>query len=254
MIAIVGNHRHGGSTFLSRHCDENGGLASIKKSASSLSGISSIINEIAGLCWYNDLKTRDKINFRIDSQLANYCSITIFPLGSYKKIPLKGGYIGNAKLIESLVSHYCCIWSDFKSLSPEFAPFHGDLSLVGNVLFNDEFEPLFIDWEHFSYAGAPIGFDAVSCVFEMLWYELALHGVVGCDCIRHAGDMLSLLRGRGLLADAFFTKPLRGMHIFMNDNRRLWAEQFNKMPILNYTVDQIVWMDNEINKVLTLAL
>lgn len=253
MIAIVGNHRHGGSTFLSRHCDENGTLVCIKKSASNSSGILSLLNEISGLSWYNNTKSRDKIPFRVDSQLVGYCSIAILPLRSYKKIPLKRGYIYNAKLISSLVSHYCHVWGNSRSLSPEFTPFHGDLSLVGNVLFDDQLEPLFIDWEHFSYAGAPIGFDAVSCVFEMLLYEMTLNGGIASNSLRHAGNMLLLLRGQGLLADVFSNNPLRGLLTFMNDNRNLWAGQYYKIPILKYTDDQIAWLDNEINKAMTLS-
>ena len=54
-----------------------------------------------------------------------------------------------------------------------YAPFHGDLSLVGNVMFNDKNEVLFVDWEQFNNNNKmPTGLDLMMTFIENVWYEI----------------------------------------------------------------------------------
>ena len=51
------------------------------------------------------------------------------------------------KYLDLTIKHYIEIWQKFKNNN--YAPFHGDLSLIGNVMFNNDDEVLFVDWEQF---------------------------------------------------------------------------------------------------------
>tara|TARA_Y100001968_G_C18968470_1_gene531125 strand:- start:100 stop:627 length:528 start_codon:yes stop_codon:yes gene_type:complete len=64
--------------------------------------------------------------------------------------------------VKSMIKHYFEVWSKEK-----YVPCHGDLTL-SNIIFNKNFCPRIIDWEHFNEQGNIWGFDICYFVLSSL--------------------------------------------------------------------------------------
>jgi len=236
---------------LSRNCShhssifvvEDYGLA-IYKSSSLPRGVNDLKNEILGYTWYNNFR-EDKIRVNVELETSHYIKIKIQYIDAIVPVISKG-YLENAVYIELAIKHYVSIWGGL-SCDLKNHPIHGDYSIEGNILFKGE-EVFIIDWEHFSDHGGRLGFDAIYLLFETLW----LDGTSNSKALNHVAKMIELLKVNDCIDLFFLNSPLESVISFMRDNQHIWGEQFQKMPILRYTKNNIEKIDSYINQRLSL--
>ena len=170
MKYIKGVHRHGSETFLIISKDQESlKTKSIIKSATTQKGINSITSEHKGINWYNS-QTSKKINAILEKQTKTYIKIRININEGFFNINTNVPYLKLKKYLDLTVKHYIEVWHNYKN--QKFAPFHGDLSLVGNVMFNNKDEVLFVDWEQFeNNLIMPTGLDPIMTIIENVWYR-----------------------------------------------------------------------------------
>ena len=245
MIALIKNHRHNSKTYVCIEYDSHGALNRIIKSSSHATGINNISSEIRGLNWYNDITgCLIKYDTYHIEETYIYLSIEIIKdLVNTKNTPSYSNYI---KYIPKVISHYCDVWSEVNS-DGRFSMLHGDLSLVGNVLFNNINSPIFIDWEHFHEHIAPVGFDALYCMFELIQFEIINENRLLDENLEHLLTMIKILRSRECIDCYLLDSPLESTINFMKDHDYLWGDQYSKFPILLFSDYHISYIDNYLN-------
>lgn len=242
MKALLGNHRHGAKTFLVFTYDGAKSPALIRKSASSSDGIKSLTNERRGIDWYNKTASVG-LEYEYKEFCDTYHSIDIrFNAGCHHP-RLGRGYLGAVKYLEKTMLHYCDVWRNCSSNVNELSPSHGDLSLVGNIIFDKNINPLFVDWEHFSLDVMPIGFDVVSCIFEIIYYETRKRPNLSIEVVEHAKGLLKNLHERGFLADIFLAIPLSSAIGAIKNNQNIWCGQHLKLPITKFNDYEVSLLD-----------
>lgn len=243
MISLLKNHQHHSSICFLEKCDNHYKKKWIIKSSSTISGIKDIVNELHGIDWYNT-KSNYKISYEICAQNKRYIKVRYAVVEGVIPPFSKKTYFHNVRYIEKVIEHYCHIWND--SLNKDNAPLHGDLSLLGNVLFVDDETPVFIDWEHFHPDATPIGFDALYFLFELVWFELQSTKKIIETSIDHLNEMVIKLIINGCLNKYYYKNPLESLNHFMRENKKYWAMQYYKMPTLLFTTEQIKTIDSRI--------
>lgn len=236
---IIRVHQHASEIILTRCVSEHS--VYYKKASYSPKGISEIKNEYDGYNWYFDrshLKDRVKINF----ETVGYCSIIIpnfdaLPCPEILKIEEVRDYGLRA------IDHYKEIWgtNDSKGLQP----IHGDYSLEGNILFNRT-DTYLIDWEHFNMSAAPLGFDILYMVFEIMKLKLK-------DSIPNANH-LNMVKKLIEYADKIgvVSKLYRGNYftLFLAEQEKIkfaWKDQYSKLPTTQFTELQTDAINNYFN-------
>lgn len=102
-----------------------------------------LINELNGFNWYLGEYRRKikKIKFKSKhNQKHNYID---YPLIKATKIPFWKTLSENREYIQILLDHYLKVWPKKNLIA-----YHGDLT-IGNVLFDNNYSPIVIDWEFF---------------------------------------------------------------------------------------------------------
>jgi hypothetical protein len=156
----------------------------------------------------------------------------------------KKTYHLNLSYIEKVIDHYCLVWGCYSENAK--VPLHGDFSLLGNIVFINDETPVVIDWEHFKLNVAPIGFDAMYFLFELIWFEASQTNNISDDNLTHLNKMLINLKSANCLNEIFINNPLEATRKFMLKNDNYWGSQFNKMPIMFFAKDQVDFIDNKI--------
>ena len=171
MKYIKSVHRHGSETFLLVVKDKKSlETKNIIKSSTSENGINSIKSEAEGIDWYNIL-SKNKISYKLERETINYYRININANKDFFNINFNPNYLKVKKYLDLAVIHYIEIWRNYKG--QDFAPLHGDMSLIGNVMFNKTDEVLFIDWEHFeNNLKVPTGLDIIIFLLENVFHDL----------------------------------------------------------------------------------
>ena len=161
MRELIRVGQHSSEIFLTR-CD-NKKHRFYQKSSYSQDGIRNLRAEVKGYEWYLD-KAKLNESVEVSCDIDGYFKLTI---PGFNASPC------NAKITISdcfnyairAIDHYYDIW--LSDIGSDYSPVHGDFSLEGNILFNQS-NVYIIDWEHFSPDAAPIGFDILFMVFELL--------------------------------------------------------------------------------------
>ncbi|MDA9148580.1 hypothetical protein N9O08_01595 [Alphaproteobacteria bacterium] len=247
MIALIKNNQHFSHNYVIMNYDTSNELTSIIKSASHKNGIKSVDAEICGLDWYAK-RSSNPISYNFYKVSDTYINLSIKALDKIK-IPGNSTYSNYKRLIPIVIKHYCDVWgkgSDIRAMNA----LHGDLSLVGNVLFKNSETPVFIDWEHFKENAAPIGFDALNCILELLYYEDLNNLNLLHSNLKHVSEMINLLDQKKCLNDIFRFSPLLKITNFMKKNANLWGSQVSKFPVLKFSKDQVSYIDKHLNKFL----
>lgn len=244
MISLFKNHQHFSSTFFMEqfNCDDKS--IYFTKSSSSIEGVRSIYRELKGIDWYNS-KTNNLIKYKVSIKRNNYIKVKFNKIeGSIPKFS-KQTYSSNIQKIEIIIDHYCTVWGSCKKNSK--LPIHGDLSLIGNIIFTNENKPVIIDWEHFNNNASPIGYDAIYFLFELLWFQI-YHTNKMCNfSINHIRKMLLTLRFNNCLDTFFVQKPLKTTIDFILDNNKYWGPQIEKLTIIKFKKNQIELIDKILN-------
>lgn len=235
MKILLRNCIHHSSVFVVHEDGE-----AVYKSSSLPSGIKDLENEVNGYNWYNSFRS-DKVNVNVELRTDYYIRLKIKHLNALAP-NINNGYLKNIPYIELAVEHYVYIWSQLPSNLNTY-PVHGDYSIEGNILFKDD-NVFVIDWEHFSAQGGVLGFDAMYLLFETLW----LNGNNSKVVLNHIIKMIRFIQNNNCLHPIFLNNPLSNIISFMQEHRRIWGEQFQKMPIVNYATSDVVKIDNYINE------
>ena len=238
MKRLIRNGSHGSGVCLFEELDANGKVTAILKSAANATGVENLRREVAGVQWYNR-RTPHTIRLTVLSDRPQYMR---FRLGFVRgrKANLWNGYRANREVIQSIVEHYCSVWSFG---ADGMGALHGDLS-VDNVLFVAG-HPFVLDWEHFQENAAPAGFDALFLLFESLWFDKkGLRNV--CRNSESIAGMLRMLRQRQCLDSSFSQAPLEMTIRFARNNPSYWGGQVEKLPILLFDDDEVARIDRAI--------
>jgi len=231
MKYIKGVHRHGSEIFLSVLKDSKSlETMNITKSATTIKGISSIISEYNGIIWYNKY-SKNKIRYNFEKKTKDYYRIKIEFNKGFFNIRPNTPYIDLKKYLDLTINHYIEIWSEYKN--KEYAPIHGDLSLVGNVMFNNNEEAMFVDWEQFDNSSVmPTGIDPIMTIIENVWYETIIHKKITDDTLQHINKLIQNLNKANLLSPLLQEKPAQNAVKFIKANIEIWKGQHYKLPSL----------------------
>lgn len=245
MKIIKGVHRHGSETFLLYLKDsKNNKLESIIKRSTSKKGIKSIVSEYEGVRWYNK-RNKNKIICELQKITDRYVEIKIVSNKKFFNIKSNNIYTSKIKYIDLTIRHYINVWCDY--VGQTYAPFHGDLSLVGNVMFNDNDEVLFVDWEQFeSNINVPTGLDLIMMLLENIWYDLKKSKKIRFDVLKHFENSIYFLNKTGLLSPLLLNNPAANALKFINSNTDIWNGQHFKLPVLRLSEKNILEIDSVI--------
>lgn len=247
MKYIKGVHKHGSETFLIISKDRNNlSTNAIYKTATTKPGIKSIVSEYEGISWYNK-RNKNKIICNIKKYSNNYFEIKIHPNHDFFNINSRCEYLLQKKYFDLTINHYIQIWNDYKN--QEYAPLHGDLSLVGNVMFNVKDEVLFVDWEQFqNNKNIPIGLDIIMMLLENMWYETRKSNKISFSVITHFVNSINKLNNLKLLSPLFLDNPAKNSINFIQSNIAIWNGQHNKLPILRLSKKDIFEIDKAVSQ------
>ena len=245
MKYIKGVHRHGSETFLILLKDSKSlELTSIVKTSTTRNGINAIISECKGIDWYN-LRTINKIFYALEKKTKTYHRIKINLNKGFYNIKSNINYSNIKKYLDLTINHYIDIWQEYKNM--KYAPFHGDLSLVGNVMFNDKNEVLFVDWEQFDNNNKmPTGLDLMMTFIENVWYEIMRNDQINKDILKHIKNSIQNLKEAKLLSPLLHNEPAQNSLKFISSNTEIWKGQHYKLPALKIPKKYLVEIDNAI--------
>ncbi len=243
MKYIKGVHRHGSETFLIVSKNKKGlEPDSIIKTSTTKNGIDSIISEYQGINWYNNL-SKNKIDCNLDKKTKTYYRIEIKLNKGFFNIKTNTSYQEIRKYLDLTINHYIKIWYDYKN--KKYSPFHGDLSLVGNVMFNEVNDVLFVDWEQFDYSSKmPTGLDIMMMIIENVWYETLRSNQIPKVVLKHVKNSIQNLIKAQLLSPLLQEKPAHSTLNFINANIEIWRGQHYKLPVLKIPKEYINEIDN----------
>jgi len=240
MRSLLKNHQHHSGVFFLYDYDSKNNNKFYIKSSSNIDGISDIRKELTGINWYN-YHSKYQIKYQVTADNSQYINVKHALIeGVIPKFERKT-YRSNLTYINTVINHYCELWSGLNN--DMHAPLHGDLSLLGNIIFIEGKYPVLIDWEHFAIEGPPVGFDALYFLFELLWYELSTLNQIHHSVLSHIAEMMLLLKKCGCLSEYYFTSPLKTINDYMIQNKNLWGLQYKKMPNLLYNDSQVKFID-----------
>ena len=223
MKEVIRNHTHGSSIMLSI-CKEAENHY-LKKSAYDESGIVNLVRETEGYRWYLD-GSRPEFPIKTFALGRSYLELRI-PFFQAQDPIRKNLTKTNLKYFYLAIDHYNQTWPESVCANAAL-PIHGDFSLDGNILFNDQ-GVFVIDWEHFTEGAAPRGFDVLYMVFEAI--------KISCKRYLPTTRLLSLSRmlllyglEKGAISDHYSENLFA---IFLKEQDRLattWGAQFEKLP------------------------
>ena len=247
MKYIKSVHKHGSEIFLLILKNEKSlEPTSIVKTSTSENGINSIISECEGINWYNN-QSKNKIKYNLEKNTKTYHRVKIEINNGFFNIDFNKDYQKIKKHLDLTINHYIQIWHEHRGY--EYAPFHGDLSLVGNVMFNKEDEVLFIDWEQFDTSmKMPTGLDITMTLLENICYETIKFKKIKIDVLKHFVNSLHTLHQAKLLSPLLFHNPARNTLNFIKSNIGIWKGQHLKLPVLKLSKNIIEEIDNAMSK------
>jgi len=238
-------HRHGSETFLliSKN-PKNLDPTNIIKSSSTLNGINSIISECEGISWYNN-RNKNKIRFQLDKKTKTYHRVQIEINKGFFNIDTNKSYLNLIKYLDLTIDHYIEIWQEYRNNI--YAPFHGDLSLVGNIMFNKKNEVLFVDWEQFdNNFKMPIGLDLMMIIIENFWYEILRYRRVEKEVLKHIKNSVKKIYEAKFLSALLKDKPAQNSLNYINSNIEIWKGQHYKLPAFKIPKKYLIEIDNAI--------
>ena len=243
MKYIKGVHRHNSETFLIvSNNQQESETNSIIKSSTTENGINSIVSEYQGIKWYNNL-SKNKIICNLDIKTKTYYRIEIKINKGFFNLNPNIFYQKIKKFLDLTINHYIEIWHEYKN--KKYSPFHGDLSLVGNVMFNDLDEVLFVDWEQFDNScKIPTGLDMIMIIIENVWYETLRSNQIPKVVLKHVKKSIQKLIKAQLLSPLLQEKPALSTLNFINANVGIWRGQHYKLPVLKVPKEYIIEIDN----------
>ena len=102
------------------------------------------------------------------------------------------------------------------------------------------------DWENFKHNSAPLGFDALNLIFEQTLIEYQINKTIN-NIAEKIKLLIELLVKNKSIDELFFHKPLNKIIDFVRNNRHIWGEQCEKLPILKFNKELVELVDKEIS-------
>ena len=232
-MKLITNSSHGNGIYT--FINENDKL--IIKSSSTKKGINSLKRELFGYKWYFKLENN------INSKSFSY---KVFSNEKYYRlcVSLFKGEIGNSNLslsdnyslILKAIEHYVSIWPKKRK---NFVGLHGDFS-VGNIIYNKQ-NLVIIDWEHFENNCAPWGFDLVNMLYESTFFSMGLKNKLSNRNLKY------FLLVRNKISEYLegvpnFKCSLEDLNDFIMKNERIWGKIIVKLPVLQFTSKQKMYI------------
>ncbi len=245
MKFIKSIHRHGSESILLFTKDHKSlETYSVTKSSTTKRGINAIISEYEGINWYNQ-KSENKIICNLEKNYKTYYKIKINFNKGFFNLKSDISYLKIQNYLDLTLNHYLKVWRNYKN--QKYAPFHGDLSLVGNVMFNNKNEVLFVDWEQFdNNLKMPTGIDPIITIIENVWYETLRSKRIDKKILLHVQKYIKSLNKAGLLSSLLKEKPAQNTIDYIKSNLDIWKGQHFKLPVLKISKQYIVEIDNAV--------
>jgi hypothetical protein len=246
VIELLRNCLHG-SDIATYIVDSGGQDRKIIKVASTRPGMDNLLREVDGWNWYQDARSPGSraLLCEVLVQSENYLKIQM-PFISGSKADFNSGLESNAELVEKTIDHYCNIWPYTPHKN---AALHGDLS-IDNIICNSG-GIYIIDWEHYSYDGAPWGFDGLYLLFETLWFGMKQRACLTANELAIIIRSLEKINARKYLPTEMAETPLKYLKEYIICNHEKWGDQLlkfpNKLPIRLFTNNQTMMIDNAIH-------
>lgn len=224
-ISLLRNCLHGSSTaiYVKEGCPKI-----IFKTTVTEDGVSDLLREHEGIKWYGSRRAGMPIlASQFFSKHQSYARLEVTHINA-KSVKPTSGLRRNIILLERIIRHYAFVWPKSGCADGKF-PIHGDLSLE-NILFDDR-DIYFIDWEHFSVASAPWGFDIIYLLFETYWFSRQRLLCAHKDELLFVSRLIRILQSLGPLDERLVKRPLGTVVNFIKNNDDLWGHQLKKYPM-----------------------
>lgn len=228
---VIRNHQHSSKIVLSKCISKQ--ETYYEKSSYTAEGINELKSEVEGYKWYlSKAKLNHKINVNCD--IEGYCNIKIpgfdgDPCPGTPDIAKCFNYATRA------IDHYHTIWANCNI--DVFQPIHGDFSLEGNILFNQS-DVFIIDWEHFRFNTAPLGFDLLYMLFELI-KMYSKNNQPAVEHISLVQDLVCYADSIGCLS-SFYKNNYFLTYLAEQDRiNYVWGDQYRKLPTTQFSESQI---------------
>jgi len=231
MRELIRIGQHSSEIFLAKCTNEKHSF--YQKSSYSQDGIRDLRAELRGYDWYLDKAKIDEV-VEVSCDIDGYFKLTI-PEFNASPCDVKITISNCFNYAIRAIDHYNNIWSI--DIANGHSPVHGDFSLEGNILFNQS-NVYIIDWEHYLPDAAPIGFDILFMVFELLKLDCKQSNP-GEDKLRKIIELIEYARSINAVSnkykDNYFIRYLEEQDRIKD----LWGDQYNKLPTTQFTTNQL---------------
>lgn len=217
--------------------DDEGHLKKIRKSASSVAGITMLKNEIRGLQWYEQILADAFFGVTVISDTANYFCFEYLAF-SGKQIKAKLGFSKNLPYIYKVLNHYRCYWPMCNRMV------HGDLS-IENVIF-DQCKVRLIDWENSSFSSELDGLDPLNLIFEQLFFHIRFNDIKKFD-FSSLAKVLIWCEVNRLVPKRLLHEPLLSAQLLIKNNTSLWFGHVSRLPILKFSETETEYIDERLS-------
>lgn len=222
---------HGSQVIVSMIDRKNGSY--FQKSSYWKEGIEDLKKEIVGIKWYN---SRNGMGLRVESCEINglFFEITVEKVDHIEPIrkPLIRRNLAYYKLaIDTYRDIWCCVDNDTDNY-----PVHGDYSLDGNILFQES-KTVIIDWEHFEYSCAPLGFDLLYLIFEAIKIRSGKR-LPNAHTMECAEILIKYARSLNLLSPQYNENIFGNFIQMQTEITHVWNGQTDKVPTFHFTEQQ----------------
>ena len=231
MRELIRIGQHSSEIFLAKCSKEKHRF--YQKSSYSQNGIRDLRSELRGYDWYLD-KAKFNEAVEVSCDIDGYFKLTI-PEFNASPCNVKITIANCFNYAMRAIDHYYNIWSS--DIASGHSPVHGDFSLEGNILFNQN-NVYIIDWEHFLPDAAPIGFDVLFMVFELLKLDCKQSNP-SKDQLRKIRELIEYAESINAVSneykDNYFIRYLEEQERIKD----VWGGQYNKLPTNQFTTNQL---------------
>lgn len=229
---IIRIHQHSSEIVLTRCVSR--GRAFYQKSSYSQEGIREIKNELAGYNWYL-ARAHPDLFATLNSDKDGYAKITI---PKFEAWPCDQATSTDKAFKYALraINFYKEVWIKNNSKDNVLHPVHGDFSLEGNILFSPS-DVYIIDWEHFYPEIAPLGFDILFMVFELLKMDFK-NTRPTAEKLFLAKKLIMYAVTKGVISAIYKKNYFSSFLLMQDDIKFIWKDQYHKLPTTQFTALQ----------------
>ena len=240
-VSIIRNFTHHSSISL-LYCDY-GSTKFYRKVSFSEEGRMCVKREHSGYKWYKQFFNCDPLSSPLRLVDNDVFSLLDIPVIKMSPPNLNLTIVQLERYLNLAILHYHSVWTNnISSLSSCF-PLHGDFSLAGNILFDDD-DIFVIDWEHFHDSCAPLGFDILYMLFELLIIKFK-SSLPDISSIYTVSRCISYANKLGAIDPIFLncSTPLRSFLDCQSALSKYWGEQYDKLPTCGYSTSHVRYID-----------